>query len=139
MIKEAMQVWAEAFNAWLQQLAQENVQEHTSQALTPADVQASLQLLLAKSDKYKEISLLTESTAKHPNTGSLLKFMHFASTSLITSTHDSLTADSCLVQFPELLLLLSETQARASVCIAMTIGDCFHAHAVIRKERNTRA
>ena len=70
MIKEAMQVWAEAFNAWLQQLAQENVQEHTSQALTPADVQASLQLLLAKSDKSKESSLLTESTAKHPNTGS---------------------------------------------------------------------
>ena len=70
MIKEAMQVWAEAFNAWSQQLAQENVQEHTSQALTPADVQASLQLLLAKSDKSKENSLLTESTAKHPNTGS---------------------------------------------------------------------
>ena len=32
--KEAMQVWAEALDAWLQQLAQEIVQEHTSQALT---------------------------------------------------------------------------------------------------------
>ena len=28
-IKEAMQVWAEAFDACLQQLAQETVQEHT--------------------------------------------------------------------------------------------------------------
>ena len=34
--KEAMQVWAEALDAWLQQLAQEIVQEHTSQSLTPA-------------------------------------------------------------------------------------------------------
>ncbi|KAL3134551.1 hypothetical protein ABBQ38_006392 [Trebouxia sp. C0009 RCD-2024] len=42
------QVWAEALDAWLQQLAQEIVHEHTSQALTPANVQASLQLLLAK-------------------------------------------------------------------------------------------
>ena len=48
--KEAIQVWAEALDAWLQQLAQEIVQEHTSQALTPANVQASLQLLLAKGD-----------------------------------------------------------------------------------------
>ncbi|KAL3162744.1 hypothetical protein ABBQ38_008563 [Trebouxia sp. C0009 RCD-2024] len=39
--KEAMQVWAEA-------LAQEIVHEHTSQASTPANVQASLRLLLAK-------------------------------------------------------------------------------------------
>ncbi|KAL3134360.1 hypothetical protein ABBQ38_006386 [Trebouxia sp. C0009 RCD-2024] len=46
--KEAMQVWAEAVDAWLQQLAQEIVQELTSQALTPANVQASLELLLAK-------------------------------------------------------------------------------------------
>ncbi|DBA84350.1 TPA: hypothetical protein ACH3X2_006227 [Trebouxia sp. C0005] len=46
--KEAMQVWAEALDAWLQQLAQEIVHEHTSQALTPANVQASLQLLLTK-------------------------------------------------------------------------------------------
>ena len=30
--KEAMQVWAEALDAWLQQLAQEIVQEHTSQS-----------------------------------------------------------------------------------------------------------
>ncbi|KAL0029496.1 hypothetical protein WJX77_011932 [Trebouxia sp. C0004] len=42
------EVWAEALDAWLQQLAQGIVQEHTSQALTPANVQASLQLLLAK-------------------------------------------------------------------------------------------
>ncbi|DBA71940.1 TPA: hypothetical protein ACH3X2_010693 [Trebouxia sp. C0005] len=63
-------VWAEALDAWLYQLAQEIVQEHTSQALTPANVQASLQLLLAKSDKFKESSALTESVAKHPNTGS---------------------------------------------------------------------
>ncbi|DBA91894.1 TPA: hypothetical protein ACH3X2_003800 [Trebouxia sp. C0005] len=42
------QVWAEALDAWLRQLAREIVQEHTSQALTPANVQASLQLLLAK-------------------------------------------------------------------------------------------
>ncbi|KAL0017937.1 hypothetical protein WJX77_001662 [Trebouxia sp. C0004] len=35
-------------DAWLQQLAQEIVHEHTSQALTPANVQASLQLLLTK-------------------------------------------------------------------------------------------
>ncbi|KAL0032602.1 hypothetical protein WJX77_010275 [Trebouxia sp. C0004] len=42
------QVWAEALDAWLQQLAQEIVHEHTSQALTPANVQASLQLLLTK-------------------------------------------------------------------------------------------
>ena len=48
--KEAMQVWAEALDAWLQQLAQEIVQEHTSQALTPANVQASLQLLLRRGD-----------------------------------------------------------------------------------------
>ncbi|DBA83635.1 TPA: hypothetical protein ACH3X1_006194 [Trebouxia sp. C0004] len=46
--REGMQVWAEALDAWLQQLAQEIVQEDTSQALTPANVQASLQLLLAK-------------------------------------------------------------------------------------------
>ena len=68
--KEAMQVWAEGLDAWLQQLAQEIVQEHTSQALTPANVQASLQLLLAKGDTSKENSSLTESVAKHPNTGS---------------------------------------------------------------------
>ncbi|KAL3138353.1 hypothetical protein ABBQ32_006156 [Trebouxia sp. C0010 RCD-2024] len=43
-----MQVWAEALDAWLQQLAQEIVQEHTSQALTPQNVRASLELLLAK-------------------------------------------------------------------------------------------
>ena len=36
--KEAMQVCAEAPVAWLQQLAQEIVQDHTSQALTPANV-----------------------------------------------------------------------------------------------------
>ena len=65
--KEAMQVWAEALDAWLQQLAQEIVQEHTSQALTPANVQASLQLLLAK-DTSVAPSALTESVAKHPNT-----------------------------------------------------------------------
>ncbi|KAL3138361.1 hypothetical protein ABBQ32_006164 [Trebouxia sp. C0010 RCD-2024] len=46
--KEAMQVWAEALDAWLQQLAQEIVHEHTSQALTPENVQASLQALLRK-------------------------------------------------------------------------------------------
>ncbi len=69
--KEAMQVWAEALDAWLQQLAQEIVLEHTiQQALTPANVQASLQLLLAKGDKSKENSALTESVAKHTNTGS---------------------------------------------------------------------
>ena len=68
--KEAMQVWAEALDAWLQQLAQEIVQEHTSQALTPQNVRVSLQLLLAKGDKSKENSSLTESVAKHPNTGS---------------------------------------------------------------------
>ena len=50
IIQEAMQVWAEALDAWLQQLAQEIVQEHTSQALTPTNVQASLQRLLAKGD-----------------------------------------------------------------------------------------
>ena len=33
-------VWAEALDAWLQQLAQEIVHEHTSQTLTPAHVQA---------------------------------------------------------------------------------------------------
>ena len=65
--KEAMQVWAEALDAWLQQLAQEIVQEHTSQALNSANVQASLQLL-AKGDTSKENSALTESVAKHPNT-----------------------------------------------------------------------
>ncbi|DBA98763.1 TPA: hypothetical protein ACH3X1_014533 [Trebouxia sp. C0004] len=67
--KEAMQVWAEALDAWLQQLAQEIVHEHTSQALTPANVQASLQLLLAKGDTSVATSALTESVAKHPNTG----------------------------------------------------------------------
>ncbi|KAL0025002.1 hypothetical protein WJX77_010398 [Trebouxia sp. C0004] len=44
------QVWAEALDAWLQQLAQEIVQEHTSQALTPQNVRASLELLLAKGE-----------------------------------------------------------------------------------------
>ena len=68
--KEAMQVWAEALDAWLQQLAQEIVQQHTSQALTAANFQASLQLLLAKGDTSKENSALIESVAKHPNTGS---------------------------------------------------------------------
>ncbi|KAL3153666.1 hypothetical protein ABBQ32_013267 [Trebouxia sp. C0010 RCD-2024] len=63
------QVWAEALDAWLQQLAQEIVQEHTSQALTPGNVQASLQLLLAKADTSVATSQLTESAAKHPNTG----------------------------------------------------------------------
>ena len=68
--KEAMQVWAEALDAWVQQLAQEIVLEHASQALTPANVQASLQLLLAKIDKSKEHSAVTESVAKHTTTGS---------------------------------------------------------------------
>ncbi len=67
--KEAMQVWAEALDAWLQQLALEIVHEHTSQALTPTNVQASLQLLLAKSGTSVAPSALTESVAKHPNTG----------------------------------------------------------------------
>ena len=67
--KEAMQVWAEALDAWLQQLAQEIVPEHTSQALTPANVQTSLQLLLAKGDTSVATSALTESAAQHPNTG----------------------------------------------------------------------
>ena len=57
--KEAMQVWAEALDAWLQQLAQELVHEHTSQALTPANVQASLQLLLTKGDTSVAPSALT--------------------------------------------------------------------------------
>ena len=78
--KEAMQVWAEALDAWSQQLAQEIVQEHTSQALTPENVPASLELLLAKGDISKENSALTESVAKHPNTGSRLEFMHFTGT-----------------------------------------------------------
>ena len=56
--KEAMQVWAEALDAWLQQLAQETVQEHTSQALTPQNVRASLELLLAKGDTSRENSAL---------------------------------------------------------------------------------
>ena len=68
--KDAMQVWAEALDAWLQQLAQEIVQEHTSQALAPQNVRASLELLLAKGDTSKENSALTESVATHPNTGS---------------------------------------------------------------------
>ena len=67
--KEAMQVWAEALDAWVQQLAQEIVHEHTSQALTPTNVQASLQLLLAKGDTSVAPSALTESVAKQPNTG----------------------------------------------------------------------
>jgi len=66
---EALQVWAAALDAWLQQLAQEIVQEHTSQALTPGNVQASLQLLLAKGDTSVATSAHTESAAKHPNTG----------------------------------------------------------------------
>jgi len=45
------------------------VQEHTSHALTLANVQASLQLLLAKGDTSVAHSALTESVAKHPNTG----------------------------------------------------------------------
>ncbi|KAL3130176.1 hypothetical protein ABBQ38_008481 [Trebouxia sp. C0009 RCD-2024] len=57
------QVWAEALDAWLQQLAQEIVHEHTSQALTPANVQASLQLLLAKGDIPE--SSLANSDAGH--------------------------------------------------------------------------
>ena len=67
--KEAMQVWAEALDAWLQQLAQEIVHEQTSQALTPANVQASLQRLLARGDTSVAASALTEFVAKHPNTG----------------------------------------------------------------------
>ncbi|DBA92502.1 TPA: hypothetical protein ACH3X1_002735 [Trebouxia sp. C0004] len=67
--KEAMQVWAEALDAWLQQLAQEIVREHTSQALTPASIQASLQLSLAKGGTSKENSALEDAAAKHPNTG----------------------------------------------------------------------
>lgn len=66
-----MQVWAEALDAWLQQLAQEVVQEHSSQALTPANVHTSLQLLLAKGDSSvapSALTALTESVAKHPNT-----------------------------------------------------------------------
>ncbi|KAA6418897.1 MAG: hypothetical protein FRX49_11123 [Trebouxia sp. A1-2] len=47
-------VWAEALDAWLQQLAQERVQEHTSQALTPQNVRASLELLLAKVNKHDD-------------------------------------------------------------------------------------
>ena len=66
--KEAIQVWAEALDAWLQQLAQEIVQEHTSQALTPANAQASLQLLLRRGDTSVAPSALTETVAKHPNT-----------------------------------------------------------------------
>ncbi|KAL3146634.1 hypothetical protein ABBQ32_000864 [Trebouxia sp. C0010 RCD-2024] len=46
--KPAVTVWADALDAWLQRLAQEIVQEHTLQALTPANVQASLQLLLRR-------------------------------------------------------------------------------------------
>ncbi len=68
--KEAMQVWAEALDTWLQKLAQEIVQEHTSQALSPQNVQASLQLLLTKGDASVPPSGLTEPVAKHPNTGS---------------------------------------------------------------------
>ncbi|KAL3142112.1 hypothetical protein ABBQ32_004730 [Trebouxia sp. C0010 RCD-2024] len=68
--KEAMQVWAEALDAWLQQLAQEIVQEHTSQAVTLENVQASLQALLRKGDTSVAHSALTESAAEHPNTGS---------------------------------------------------------------------
>ena len=68
--KEAMQVWAEALDAWLQQLAQEIVHEHISQALTPANLQASLQLLLKKGDTSVAPSALRwpQSVAKHPNT-----------------------------------------------------------------------
>lgn len=78
--KEAMQVWAEALDAWLHQLVQEIVQEHTSQALTPANVQASLQVLLARGDTSKENLAFTELVAKHSNTGSWLMFMQFTCT-----------------------------------------------------------
>ena len=67
--KEGMQVWAEALDAWLHQLAKEIVQEHTLQALTPANVHASLQLLLLKGDTLVVHSVLDEALAKHPNTG----------------------------------------------------------------------
>ena len=67
--QEAMQVWAEALDAWLHQLAQEIVQEHTSQALSPQNVQASLELLSAKGDTSKQNSVLA-AIANHPNTGS---------------------------------------------------------------------
>ena len=56
------------FDTWLQKLAQEIVQQHTSQALTPENVQATLQLLLAKGDTSMAHSALTESVAKHPKT-----------------------------------------------------------------------
>ena len=67
--KEAMQVWAEALDAWLQQLAQEIVQQQTFTGSDCSNFQASLQLLLAKGDTSKENSALIESVAKHPNAG----------------------------------------------------------------------
>ena len=73
--KEAMQVWAEALDTWLQKLAQEIVREHTAQALTPENVQASLQLLVAKGDTSMMHSALTESVAMHPKAGLGLLFM----------------------------------------------------------------
>ena len=64
--KEAMQVWAEALDAWLQHLAQEKAQELASQALTQANIQAFLQLLLGKGHTSVAPSTLAESVAKHP-------------------------------------------------------------------------
>ncbi len=40
-----------------------------------------------------------------------------------------LTADSCLLQFLVLVLLLSEIQARTPLCVAMMLGYCVHAAA----------
>ena len=37
-----------------------------------------------------------------------------------------LITDSCILQLPVLILLLANTHARASLCIAMPIGCCFH-------------
>ncbi|DBA68407.1 TPA: hypothetical protein ACH3X2_013710 [Trebouxia sp. C0005] len=64
--REAMQVWAEALDVWLQQLAQDIVHEHTSQALTSPNVQASLQLLLTKGDTSVAPSALFKSITKQP-------------------------------------------------------------------------
>lgn len=88
--KEATQVWADALDTWIQKLAQEIVQEHTLNALTPENVQASLQALLAKGDSTVEQTTLTESVAMHPNTGMLCSLAH--AYACVTAVHWSITA-----------------------------------------------
>lgn len=110
------QVWAEALDAWSQQLAQEKAQELASQALTPANLQAYLQLVLGKGHTSVAPSTLAESVAKHP-----IQALDRCLCNSPAFTHARMTAERCQLDMQALITYLRTSCSIAVSCISTAL------------------